>query len=240
MFKFPNSPVFCRDLDRAYSEVVRGEGIYLYDRSGKQYIDGSGGALVVNIGHGRTAVAEAMSRQASQVAYTHGTHFTTEVLERLSATLANLLPGDLDKVYLVPGGAEAVETSIKLARQYQLALQRERLPEKAWAKGAYFSERLRELEQSPLVGDVRAIGLLAGIELVSDRKTKVPFPRSRRLVEAVAEKAFSKGLIVYRSAGCADGIDGDLIMLAPPLIIREEQIDELTSVLVETLSEVRP
>ncbi len=58
------------------------------------------------------------------MAYTHGSHFTTEVLERLSATLASSLPGDLDKVYLVPGGAEAVETSIKLARQYQLALGR--------------------------------------------------------------------------------------------------------------------
>ncbi len=66
MFSFPNSSVFYRDLDRVYSEVVRGEGIYLYDRSGKQYIDGSGGALVVNIGHGHTEVAEAMSRQASQ------------------------------------------------------------------------------------------------------------------------------------------------------------------------------
>jgi len=119
-------------------------------------------------------------------------------------------------------------------------LEREQLPERAWAKGAYFSERLRELERSPLVGDVRAVGLLAGIELVADRKTKVPFPRSRRLVEEVAEKAFSKGLIVYRSVGCADGIDGDLIMLAPPLIIEEEQIDALTSVLAETLSEISP
>ena len=52
MNKFPNGSVFYRDLERPYSEVVRGEGIYLYDRRGKQYIDGSGGALVVNIGHG--------------------------------------------------------------------------------------------------------------------------------------------------------------------------------------------
>ncbi len=83
--RFPESPVFYRRLDRSLPEVVKGEGIYLYDRAGKRYIDASGGALVVNVGHGRVEVAQAMARQASQVGYTHGSQFTTDVIERLSA-----------------------------------------------------------------------------------------------------------------------------------------------------------
>ena len=119
--RFPDSPVFYRVLDRSFLEVVRGEGVFLYDAGGRRYMDGCGGALVVNIGHGRQEVAAAMAEQAGRVAYAHGSMFTASVIEDLSAALVELLPDELDKIYLVNGGTEATETAIKLARQFHLA-----------------------------------------------------------------------------------------------------------------------
>jgi len=443
MPRFPEGAVFYRRLDRDYPVLVRGEGVYLYDASGKRYLDGSGGAVVVNVGHGRREVAEALGAQAALVAYAHGTQFTTAALEEASRALVERLPAGLDKVYFLAGGSEATETAIKLARQYHLAcgrptrylvvgrwpsyhgntlaalsasgraalrrpyqpllldfphvpapfcyrcplgqtypecgvkcaealetllklegpdsvaafiaepiigasagaavpppeyfpiirdvcdrynvlfiadevmtgfgrtgrffavehfgvvpdimilgkgltggyapagavavrteiaeairsrlggfthghtfshnpvvaaasrevlgiLKREELIARAEARGAYLFEKLRALDRFSIVGDVRGRGLMAGIEFVSDRATKKPFPRSRRLVEEIIDRAEAKGLILYPSTGCADGIDGDLVMVAPPFIIEESQIDELVGGLADTLAEVQP
>ena len=124
--RFPKSAVFYRDLNRTFVCAVRGEGIYLEDETGKRYLDACGGALVVNLGHGRKELASAMAAQAERVAYVHGTQFTTEAIERWAARLQELLPGDLGKLYLVPGGTEATETAIKMSRQYQVAVGREK------------------------------------------------------------------------------------------------------------------
>jgi len=441
--RFPESPVFYRVLDRSLPAVERGAGIFLYDAEGKEYLDACGGALVVNIGHGRTEVATAMAEQARRVSYAHGSMFTTAVLEELCESLVRLLPGDLDKVYLVAGGAEATETAIKFARQFHLArgkpdkyrvigvrpsyhgntlaalsaggraplrapyqpllsdfpqvpaaycyrcpwkadpsdcgvlcaeelqklltregaenfaafvaepisgssagaavpppeyfprireicdrndllfiadevltglgrtgkyfamehsgvlpdvvllgkglsggyapvgamavnrrlietirakfgnfthgytfshhpvvaaacrktlaiLEEEQLVPRVEKLGEYFLTKLKTLERFPFVGDVRGRGLLAGIELVGNRETKEPFPRSRRLVEEVASLAFDKGLLVYPSTGCADGVAGDLITLAPPFIIDEEGIDRIVERLEEMFAGLRP
>ena len=118
MYRYPDSAVFYRKLNRTYPLVVRGEGCYLYDAAGKRYLDGSGGAFVANLGHGVTEVGEAMARQAARVAYVNGTMFTNEPVEQLAGELARLSPGDLDKVYFLSSGSEAVEAALKLARQY--------------------------------------------------------------------------------------------------------------------------
>lgn len=442
--RFPESPVFYRDLLRVFPEVARGEGIYLFDAEGKRYIDGCGGALVVNVGHGRPEIAAAMAEQAGRVGYVHGSMFTSRAIEDLGAALVELLPDGLDKVYLVHGGSEATETAIKLACQVQVSqgrteghrvvglrpgyhgntlgalsasgrgplrkpyqpllldfpllpypycyrcplgatypecgvrcadeletllkregadtfaafiaepvsgssagaavpppeyfprireicdryglllildevltgmgrtgryfamehfavlpdilllgkglgggyvpagavvtktclveairkhfgnfihgytfshqpviaaacretlsvLERERLVQRAEKRGAYFLERLRTLLRFAFVGDVRGKGLLAGIELVSDRSTRKPFPRSRKLVEEVTRRAFDKGLLVYPSTGCAaDGLEGDLISLAPPFVIEESEIDRIVSLLDQTFAEIQP
>jgi adenosylmethionine-8-amino-7-oxononanoate aminotransferase len=441
--RFPDSPVFYRILDRSFLEVVRGDGVFLYDAGGRAYIDGCGGALVVNIGHGRKEVANAMAEQAGRVAYAHGSMFTTKAVEELSETLVGLLPENLDKVYLVHGGTEATETAIKLARQFHLArgksdkyrvvglrpgyhgntlgalavsgreplrrpyepmladfpripapycyrcpwhlsppecgvkcadeldvlleregaetfsafiaepiggsstgaavpppeylprireictrhdllfiadevltgmgrtgrylalehfdvvpdmvllgkglssgympagavgvgspivetvrktfgnfthgytyshhavaaatcrevlavLKREHLVERAVERGRYLFEKLQGLERFSFVGDVRGRGLLVGVELVADRETKKPFPRSRKLIEELMRRAFEKGLLIYPSTGCADGVQGELFNLAPPLVIEEEEIDQLVSILIETFEETKP
>jgi hypothetical protein len=108
--------------------VERGEGVYLYDPDGRRYLDASGRPLVVNIGHGITLVAhhrsgapQAMAKLAAQVAYVHGSTFTTAVLEAYSDRLAARVPLIDARFYHVSSGTEAVETAVKFARQVQVA-----------------------------------------------------------------------------------------------------------------------
>jgi adenosylmethionine-8-amino-7-oxononanoate aminotransferase len=116
--KYPSSHVFYRKLARGYPRIVRGDGCYLYDDQGRRYLDGSGGAYVVNVGHGVSEIAEALACQAAKVAYVSGTTFTSDAVEELAAEIARLSPGDLDLVYPLGSGSEAVEAACKLARQY--------------------------------------------------------------------------------------------------------------------------
>jgi adenosylmethionine-8-amino-7-oxononanoate aminotransferase len=82
--------------------------------------------------------------------------------------------------------------------------------------------------QHPHVGDIRGRGLFRGLELVSDRETKVPFDPTRKLHARIKAEAFAAGLICYPMGGTIDGVRGDHILLAPPFIIEDAQIDELT------------
>lgn len=440
--RFPDSPVFYRDLTKLFVTAVRGDGVYLYDESGKRYLDACGGALVVNLGHGRKDLARAMAEQAERVAYVHGSQFTTEAIEKWGQALVPRFPQGLTKLYLVPGGTEATETAIKLARQFQIAsgreskyltlacrpsyhgntlgalaisgrtglrkpyepllandehapapycyhcplgktypdcgvacadavsdlfrrlgpekvaafvveavmgaaagaavpppeylsrvreicdrfdvlmvvdevltgygrtgtflavepsgvvpdllllgkgitsgavpggavamreelgrtvkeklgsfthgytfshhpvvaavglevlaiLDREKLVDRVARLETPFFTALRRLERFDFVGDIRGRGLLAGIELVSDKKTRKAYPRSRRFVEEIVSRAFSKGLVLYSGTGMADGVDGDAVLLAPPFIIEEAQIEEIVGILEETFSELQ-
>jgi hypothetical protein len=438
--------VFHRRLDRQLPRIVRAEGVFLYDDRGRGYLDAASGAVVVNIGHGRSEVGDAMARQAATVAYAHNSAFTTEALEEACRTLAELAPArpdwGLDRIYLVHGGSEAVETSFKLARQIQVArghtgkhrivscrpsyhgstlgalaasgrpplrrpfepmlievpqvpaaycyrcalgksypscgvacagaleeeilrqgadsiaafivepiggaasgaavppddylprvreicdhhevlliadevmtglgrtgrafavehtgvlpdllvlgkglgsgyipagavavsgglvdllrdkagkfnhgftyshhavvaaacrevlaiLVREGLLERAAALEERFFRELRRLERFPFVGDLRGKGLLAGIELVADRASKAPFPRSRKLVEEVTDRALDNGLVLWPSTGCADGENGDVVLVSPPLVVSDEEITEIGRRLEKTFEEIR-
>ena len=101
--------------------AVHAEGVWITDSDGKRYIDASGGAIVVNIGHGDPMVIEAMLEQARRVSYVHGNYFTTEALEGFADALAPHLPIDDPHVYPVSGGSEAVETAFKMARAFHVA-----------------------------------------------------------------------------------------------------------------------
>jgi adenosylmethionine-8-amino-7-oxononanoate aminotransferase len=106
-------------------------------------------------------------------------------------------------------------------------LEREQLIARAGEKGEILGRKLAALNSHPLVGDVRGIGMLWGVELVADKSSKQPFPRARNMAEAVAEAAFADGLLVVAGTGCVDGRTGDTIALAPPFIIANEEIDEI-------------
>jgi adenosylmethionine-8-amino-7-oxononanoate aminotransferase len=105
-------------LGNNYPVISHGKGIYLYDSEGKQYIDGSSGAITANIGHGITEIAEAMWNQSKHVSFVYRSQFTSDAAEQLAEKLADYAPGDLDAVFFVNSGSEATETALKIAIQY--------------------------------------------------------------------------------------------------------------------------
>ena len=95
--------------------IDRAEGVYLYTPEGKRILDFNSQLMSVNIGHGDRRVVDAITAQALKLQYVQPA-FATEIRARLGAKLAEILPGDLDKVFFTLGGAEAIENAIKLAR----------------------------------------------------------------------------------------------------------------------------
>jgi len=411
-------------LDRRLPTAARAEGAWIVDAEGKRYLDGAGGAIVSNVGHGDPSLIDAAVEQLRKTQYVHGTMFTTEALEAYADELSPHLPMDEPKVYPVSGGSEAVETAIKMARAYHLARGDEtrtaiiarrssyhgntlgaldlggkeplRKPYTPWlgrflhapaayeyrcqnpahpdgcgewhagevermivqagpdsvaafvaepvagatlaaavptddywpaivevcrrhgvlliadevmtgfgrtgrwfgvdhwgvrpdiltagkgatsgyvpfgfaaASGEVFEtiasggfvhgftwshnalgaavgravlrrlsdggliersaelgERIRgdlgaALDGCPIVGDVRGLGLMVGVELVRDRETRDPFPRAERVTERVVAAARDAGLLLYSSTGHVDGTNGDLVMLGPPFCLTHE------------------
>ncbi|RCK68199.1 aspartate aminotransferase family protein [Desertihabitans brevis] len=421
--------------------VDSAEGVHVVGTDGRRYLDAAGGAVVVGVGHGRTAVVEAAAEQARRVAYVHGTAFCADVLDEYADALAARLPVADARVYPVSGGSEAVETALKMARAHHLARGEDRsvvvgrrhsyhgstrgaldvsgrvglrAPYEPWLShavhtstpqeyrcpnpdhpvrcgrwhahhlertlaevgpervaafvaepvagaglaacvppgdywpavvevcrrhgvlvvadevmtgfgrtGRWFAsehyglqpdlltagkgaasgywplglavasgevaETLREggfvhgftyshhlvgaatglavlrcleedglvaaaqvrgrqlrtalegeLADSPLVGDVRGAGLLVGVELVADRASRRPFPRSERLTERLVATAKELGLLLYPAAGCADGTSGDAVLLGPPLVISASEVDELVTLLSRALRALTP
>ena len=419
--------------------AVRAEGSTIWDAAGHAYLDAAGGAIVVNVGHGRREIAAAMADQAGRIAYAHGSAFTNEPLEAYAAAVGRHLPMDDPAIYPVSGGSEAVETALKLARAYHIARGESdrwivfarwgsyhgntlgaldlsgrkplRRPYEGWlgrfrhlsaaypyrgddpganalasaddlaaeldaaisaagpgtvaafvaepivgatlaaavppddywpkiadvchrhgvlliadevmtgfgrtgrwfgvdhwgvrpdilvaAKGAtsgYWpfgfaavagsvyddviggpgfvhgftyshgpvagavanevlriletedlvaasatkGERLRSmlagaLSQHPNVGEIRGRGLLVGLELVADRETRAPFPRTAKVTEAVVRAARERGVLVYSGTGNADGTNGDTILLGPPFVITDDELGRIVEVLAEVI-----
>jgi len=429
-----------RSIGHDYPVVVSGEGIFIRDASGKDYIDASSGAAVSCLGHSNAEVRAAMHAQLDKIAFAHTSFFTSEAAEQLADDLVAHAPQGLDHVFYVSGGSEAIEAALKLARQYfvergdtkrkyliarrqsyhgitlgALAIggrarqrekfapllidthhvspvyeYRERLPNETAeaygerlareletkvnelggenviafiaetvvgatlgaapavpnyfkrvreicdrhgillildevmcgmgrtgtlhaceqegispdimviakglgggympigamllqkkifdtvangsgafqhshtymghplacaaalavqqvirrdnllanvrAKGALLSRRLQErFGNHPFVGNVRGRGLLQGVELVADRTTKEPFDPARKLNALVKKEAMKRGLMIYPMGGAADGVRGDHVLLAPPFILTDANVDAIVERLGEAI-----
>jgi adenosylmethionine-8-amino-7-oxononanoate aminotransferase len=98
--------------------IVRGEGCYVYDEHGKRYLDGLSALFCVNIGHGRADIAQAGAEQARELGFFTNWSYAHPPAIELAARIASLAPGDLNRVFFTSGGSEAVESALKLARQY--------------------------------------------------------------------------------------------------------------------------
>ncbi len=441
MYRYPEGNVLYRKLEWDYPMIERSEGVYLYDQDGKRYIDATGGPMLINIGHGVGEIADAISEQAKKIEYIHGTQFTTQSIEDYTREFAEVLPGDIEKVYLLAGGSEAMEAAFKLSVQYQaysgnprkyramgrwmsfhgctlgtlslaarpsmrtfyeplimnfphivacycyrcpfsktypdceilcawdlermikleraetigafiaetisgtslgavvppkeyypiireicdkydiifiadevmcgmgrtgkwfaiehynvvpdmivtgkgtsggylpigvmttsakivdaikekgasfqhghsytntpmtaacaLAvlryIKKHNLIEQNRKRGEYLGKQLEKLYEFPFVGDIRGLGGFRAIEFVQDQKTKAPFPRRVKFIETLFKKLFDKGVVAYTGTGCADGIEGDVLMISPPFVITEDDIDEVIEVLRESLKEM--
>src|SRR6266540_4349056 len=168
------SHVFSRAVVPDPPRVDHAKGAEIWDTEGRRWLDGAGGAVVVNLGHGDERVVEAMRAQASRVAYAHGTMFTSDALEAYADELATVVPVDGARVYPVSGGSEAIETALKMARAYHLARGQDRLrPHRPLV-------RLRPLGRAarhPGRGQGRLLRLLAARPCRCQR----PGPRGRRV-----------------------------------------------------------
>jgi adenosylmethionine-8-amino-7-oxononanoate aminotransferase len=424
-------------MGRELPVVQRGEGALVWDATGVRYIDASGGAIVVGIGHGDRSVIDALSRQAGQVSYVHGTQFTSEPLEDYAREIAPLLPIDDARIYPVSGGSEAVETALKIARAYFVATGEETRHKVIGRAGSYHGNTLGALDASgrevlqqpyrpwlgrtvrvpsvyeyrcslpdhpqscgarhadildatirregpetvacfiaepvvgaalgavvppadywssieavcsqhgvllvvdevmtgfgrtgtmfacehwgvradilaagkgassgywpfgfaacsevifdslarpgfthgftyshsvvgtavagavlkrlqdgdlvaasrdkgemmlkllvdalgdhPNVGDIRGLGMMIGVELVADRDARTPFERDRKVTEGILQAAKERGVLLYPSTGGAEGGNGDVVMLGPPFVITEDQMQEVVEVLADAV-----
>jgi adenosylmethionine-8-amino-7-oxononanoate aminotransferase len=115
-------------------------------------------------------------------------------------------------------------------------LEKEALVARAAALGETALARLGDLRAHPHVGDVRGRGLLIGVELVADKAGRRPFPRVEARAEAVGAEAFRRGLVTYPGGGGASGADGDTVMLAPPFVVTEPELQEMAAILDVSLS----
>ncbi len=98
--------------------IVRGEGCYVYDEHGNRYLDGLSALFCVNIGHGRADIAQAGADQAKELGFFTNWSYAHPPVIELAAKVASLAPGDLNRVFFTSGGSEAVESALKLSRQY--------------------------------------------------------------------------------------------------------------------------
>jgi adenosylmethionine-8-amino-7-oxononanoate aminotransferase len=118
----------------------------------------------------------------------------------------------------------------------QKVIKRDNLLAAVREHGAYFERRLREaLGTHPHVGDIRGRGFLRGVELVEDRATKRPFGPAQRLNAKIKAAAMERGLMVYPMGGTIDGVHGDHVLLAPPFIATQAELDEIVGRLAEAI-----
>jgi len=118
------SALLRRSFRKAFPPAVRGEGVYIWDGKGKQYLDFSGSAAVNFIGHGVRDVVDAMAGQARKISFIHSSQFTTPVGEEYAQALLDFAGEHFrgGAVYFTSGGSEAIETALKMARQFQVEI----------------------------------------------------------------------------------------------------------------------
>jgi adenosylmethionine-8-amino-7-oxononanoate aminotransferase len=121
----------------------------------------------------------------------------------------------------------------------QKVIKRDRLLEAVRTRGQYFERRLQEtLGSHPNVGDIRGRGLFRGVELVEDRASKRPFDPALKVHAKIKANAMERGLMVYPMGGTIDGVRGDHVLLAPPFIATEADLDEIVGRLAEAIETV--
>ncbi|MCJ7712446.1 MAG: aminotransferase class III-fold pyridoxal phosphate-dependent enzyme, partial [Chloroflexi bacterium] len=123
-----------------------------------------------------------------------------------------------------------------VAREVLRILEAESLVEASAVKGERLKSLLLDrLGDHPAVGDIRGRGLMVGVELVRDRETHEAYPRAAKLVEAVLRIARGRGLLLYSGTGNANGVDGDIVLMGPPFVITDAELERVADGLREAL-----
>ncbi|WP_127556490.1 aspartate aminotransferase family protein [Saccharospirillum alexandrii] len=179
--------------------VSHADGIYIWDTTGRRYIDGCSGAITCNIGHNHPTVKRAMVAQLDKIAFSYRTQFESQVALDLASSMVELTDGDLQKVFFVGSGSEAVESAIKLAIQYFVA---EGQPERS----KFVS--LRPSYHGSTIGALGLTGyepLEAPYRSITIGSVKVPSPDLYRYREASVEEHIAAVLEQTESAMLAAG-----------------------------------
>ena len=155
--------------------IVEGDGIRIKDSNGKSYIDGIGGLFLINAGHGRQEIVDAVANQLSSIHYANTFAYGTVPTIKLAKRLADLAPGDLNKVFFASGGSEAVETAVKIIRQYHVNNGQPQRTKFIARRGSYHGVSLGALSINSYQGVQRSIfdPLLMDVKFVGDTADEV-------------------------------------------------------------------
>ncbi|MBA5777188.1 aspartate aminotransferase family protein [Stappia sp. F7233] len=180
--------------------VDRAEGVYIWDVDGKRYLDGSSGAMVANIGHSNARVLETMRRQMEKATFAYRLHFENEPAERLAAKTASLMPEGIDRVFFVSGGSEAVESAIKLARQYAVATGQDSRWKVISRMPSYHGSTLGALAvtgydplTAPFLPMMREMPKIAAPRAYLDRDNLSPHERGLKYADLLRDKILEEG-----------------------------------------------
>jgi adenosylmethionine-8-amino-7-oxononanoate aminotransferase len=119
-------------------------------------------------------------------------------------------------------------------------IEKHHLIDKVKEKGEYLIEKLQDLAKDmKMIGDVRGLGLMIGVEFVADKKSKQPFQPTEDVTSRVIEKARDKGLLIYPASAGNEGVSGDAVIISPPFTITKQEIDDLVDIFEETILEIQ-
>ena len=212
-YRVINSQLICSNYEREYPAIARGEGVYLYDRAGKRYLDSSGcTAAVTALGHGSQEVAEVLAAQAKTLAV-HPTHlFHSELFERYLERLCAFSPPGFEHAWTICGGTEAIENAIKLAFQYHRAKGRKTRRRVVARWGSYHGNSLLALD----VGGMKARRDFYTDMMVGHLHTSACFPY-RRAPELSLE-AYEDQLVAEFAELVAAHPDEIVCFVAEPIV----------------------
>lgn len=191
--------------------VSHADGIYIWDVDGKRYIDACSGAITCNLGHNHPAIKAAMAAQLEKVAFSYRTQFESQVAIDLAEELVGLTEGDLDKVFFVGSGSEAVESAMKLARQYFVSVDQSQRSHFVSLRPSYHGSTLGALS---LTGYQPLEAPFSDITLGS---IKVPSPDFYRYNEASIEAHVAAVLAETEAAIAAVGGDRIIAIALEPV-----------------------
>ncbi|MGO1234071.1 MAG: aminotransferase class III-fold pyridoxal phosphate-dependent enzyme, partial [Marinobacter sp.] len=205
-----SSPLFYQ-AGPAMPEVSHAHGVFLWDTDGREYLDGCSGAISCNLGHHHEGIREAMLAQLDQVAFTYRTQFENSPALKLAHSLVDMTNQDLEKVFFVSSGSEAVESAIKLARQYFVA--------RGEPQRRHFVS-LRPSYHGSTLGALGVTGyqpLEAPFADITHASIKVPGPDFFRRSEATEDEHVRKLLLQTREQIEAAGGDNVIAVVLEPV-----------------------
>lgn len=185
--------------------VERGEGAYVWDTDGRRYLDGLAGLFVVQAGHGRREIAEAMAQQAERLGFFPLWTYAHPTAIELAQRLAAKAPGDLNRVFLTTGGGEAVESAWKLARQYFLEIGQPERVNVVARRTAYHGSSIGALN-------------ITGLDAIKEPFEPMLNGRSRHVATTNRLHCEMCALAPACTLGCADEIESAILALGPETV----------------------